>query len=178
MKKLIVFFLFILWLTSCRKDDRNDNTTCNNLATFPGWTTIDFKTNYTIQVPEGFEGVGMTGFEGYTFFKNSKDNKITLSYFYCGPLSCADFGDALSDSIPKSLQITGDFDALITLNKIEYFCQNSETLGILYYSNNSDITKGRLYWKDNGKLKQALELQFYLSEIETVREIIASIKRK
>ena len=174
----MAFFLFILCLTSCKKDDKKDNTICNNLTTFPGWTTIDFKTNYTIQVPEGFEGVGMTGFEGYSFFKNSKDNKISLSYFYCGSLSCMDFGDALPDSIPKSIQIMSDFDMLFTLNKTECFCQNSATIGILYYSNNSDITKGRLYWKDNGTLKQALELQFYLSEIETVKEIIESIKRK
>jgi hypothetical protein len=178
MKKIISFFLFILLLTNCSKDDDTANVNINKLTTFPGWTTINFKTNYTIQVPEGFEGVGMTGFEGNMFFKSSKDNKIVLSYSYCGPLFCNDFGDTLSNQIPKSVQVMGDFDMLITLSKIEYFCQNSETVGILYYSNNGDITKGRLYWKDNGTLKQALELQFYISEIQTVRGVAESIKRK
>ena len=43
---------------------------------------------------------------------------------------------------------------------------------------NSSITKRRLYWKDNGILKDGLEIDFYLSEIETVKKIIETIKRK
>ncbi len=176
MKKTIIFFLLIISLTGCKKDE-DEQLNCIQLTTINDWTTIDFKADYTIQLPEGFEGPGMVGFEGNTFYKNSTDDKIILGYMYCGPLWCEDFGDTLQTPVPDNIQVMGNFDYLITLNKKEYFCQDSEITGVLYYSTD-DITKSRLYWKDNGYLKQALELEFYLSELETVKSIIGTIERK
>jgi len=178
MKKVFVFFLLVFLLISCEKDDKKENFACNNLTTYNYWTKIDFKSNYTIQLPHGFDGAGMVGFEGNTFNKKSKDNKIILSYMYCSPLFCYDFGDTLQNSIPKSIQVMGSFDMPITLSDIEYFCQNSETIGVLYYSTDGDITKSRLYWKEHEILRQALEIEFYLSEIDTVIKIIETIKNK
>lgn len=148
-----------------------------NLASIDDWSTIAFKSNYTIQVPDGFEGTGMEGFEGNTFSKYSADYNINLNYGYCNALFCNDFGDPLGNSNPKSVQVRISSGALITLNKREYFYENSELIGILYYSGN-DISRGRLFWKDSGVLKAALEIDFNLSEIETVNKIIGSIKIK
>jgi hypothetical protein len=173
MKKLILIVSVLIFLFACEKN----SDTGINLTTVDGWSTIAFKANYTIQVPDGFEGTGMSGFEGNTFSKYSADYTINLYYGYCSDLFCSDFGDSLGNSVPKSVQVRISSGALITLDKREFFYQNSETVGILYYSGN-DISRGRLFWKDSGTLKAALEIDFNLSEIETVNKIIGSIKIK
>jgi hypothetical protein len=165
MKKLILFTAIFTFLIAC--ENNSDNS----------WVKIDFKSNYTIQIPEGFVGLGMNGFEGNTFSKHSTDNKINLTYAYCNGLFCSDFGDPLTNPAPVSIQVMNNYSQLITLDKIKYFYQNSDTTGVLYYSNN-DIAIGRLFWKDDNILKTALEIDFNYSEIETVDKIIKTIERK
>ena len=162
-------------LIGCKKNE--DNINCYELTSFDNWTTIDFKTNYTIQVPNEFVGCGLEGFEGRTFNKFSADTKIQLRSGYCNSLFCNDFGDSISSSVPKSIQVLDNSSKTITLNQIEYFCQNSKKIGILYYSE-SDTSRGRLYWKDNGTLKDALEIYFSLAKLDTINMIIETIKRK
>ena len=134
-------------------------------------------------MPSGFEGLGMAGFEGNTFFKFSNDTTIILEYGYCNDLFCNDFGDTLQTTMPASIKIKDNSENLITLDKIQRFCQNSETIGLLYYSNdnvsNSKLYwNSRLYWKDNGLFKQAMQIKFPASGLETVKEIIETIKAK
>jgi hypothetical protein len=175
MKPYFIFILSLLFLVSCKKETTINRVECNSLKTIGDWPVISFKYNYTIQVPDTFEGDGMVGFEGPVFYKNSADNKIKLYYSYCKPLWCDEFGDTLPNTIPGSIKVMGNFDIPVTLDKTAFFCKDEESMGILYYSIN-DITKGRLYWKDNGILKQALEVEFKLSELETVKKIIETIK--
>ena len=176
MKKQIILLLLITVAFGCTKEDGN-NSNCTGLKAVNNWTKTDFKSNYTIQIPNGFEGPGMVGFEGNTFYKNSADNEIILYYTYCNPLWCADFGDTLKSEFPASVQTMGFYDIIIDLDQSAYFCQNSEIQGILYYRND-EITKGRLYWKDNDVYKQTLELEFNLSKIDTVIKIIGTITEK
>jgi hypothetical protein len=177
MNKRLLYLLFGILLTTCHKNDLIENPSCYNLANFDNWETINFKTNYTIQVPINFIGPGMQGFEGNTFSKSSANNRIQLSYFYANSLSCFDFGDTLTSEIPNSILVINDLSQLITLNNIESFCKNGELMGYLYYSNNN-FSRGRLFWKDGNVFKQALEINFYLSELNTVNNIIETIKRK
>jgi hypothetical protein len=165
MKKLILLTSILTFLIAC--EDRSENE----------WIKINFKSNYTIQIPEGFVGLGLVSFEGNTFSKHSPDNKINLTYSYCNGLVCFDFGDPLTKPAPVSIQVMNNFSQLITLDKIKYFYQNSDTIGVLYYSNN-EIAKGRLFWNDDNILKTALEIDFNYSEIETVNKIIKTIERK
>jgi hypothetical protein len=173
MKKLILSAFFFTFLIACEK--KTDLS--YNLASVEGWITISFKSDYTIQIPDGFEGIGMAGFEGNTFSKYSADNTIYLSYAYCNGLFCYDFGDALGNSVPESVEVKNNSGALISLNKKEYFYKDSEVEGILYYSDDK-ISRGRLFWNDSGSLKAALEIDFNLSDIEDVSKIIGSIKAK
>jgi hypothetical protein len=174
----------ILVSFSCRKEEKSIvNTSCNNLTSVDSWTTINFKANYTIQVPSGFKGSGMAGFEGNTFFKFSNDTTIVLEYGYCNDLFCNDFGDTLQTTIPLSLKVKDNSNNLVGLDKIQKFCQNSETIGILYYSNDSISNSklywnSRLYWKDNGLFKQAMQIKFPASGLETTKEIIETIKSR
>jgi hypothetical protein len=173
MKKLILITYISTFIFACEKNSDNGY----NLTSIDGWISINFKTNYTIQIPDGFIGAGMEGFEGNTFSKYSTDNKINLFYGYCNDLFCNDFGDLLGNPVPKSVQVRINSGVSVTLNKREYFYQNSEIVGVLYYSDKG-ISRGRLFWKDSGTLKAALEIDFNLSEIETVNKIIRTIKTK
>jgi len=153
------------------------------MSTIDGWMTISFKTNYTIQVPSGFKGLGMAGFEGNTFSKFSNDTTIILEYGYCNELFCNDFGDTLQATIPLSIKVKDNSNNLITLDKMQRFCQNGETIGILYYTINSNsgsklYWNSRLYWVDNGIFKQAMQVKFPASEIDTVTEIIGTIESR
>ncbi len=167
MKKLLQLLCSFIILVSCSKEPSTII-----------WKTINFKTHYTIQVPDGFEGLGMTGFEGNIFEKYSTDNKIILSYDYPnGGTFFYDFGDTLPNPHPNYIMIKDYSNNLVTLNHIEMFNHNLDTIGILYYSKDS-ICNGRLYWRDNGYVKQALDLKFILSEFNVVEQIINSIKEK
>jgi hypothetical protein len=183
MKKIIILLVIIAFSVACKKDNVIENTACNNMTTIDSWLTISFKTNYTIQVPSGFKGLGMNGFEGNTFSKFSNDTTIILEYGYCNDLFCNDFGDTLQTTIPLSIKVKDNSNNLITLNKIQRFCQNAETIGVLYYSNDSISNSklywnSRLYWKDNGLFKQAMQIKFSVSGLETAKEIIETIKTR
>lgn len=177
MKKTAIFILTAILLTCCTKND--DVKVDNNLSltTISGWPQIDFKTDYTIQVPVEFKGAGMQGFEGNSFFKSSADDKIILESGYSSSLFTFDFGDTLQIPTPKSIQVMNKNSRLITLDKTELVYQNSDIIGIFYYSNIA-VSRGRLYWKDTNLFRQALEVDFQLSELETVNKIIETIKRK
>jgi hypothetical protein len=183
MKKVFILISIILLISYCKKDKSIENSACNNLTTVDSWPTINFKTNYTIQVPNDFQGPGMTGFEGNVFSKFSKDTTLILDYGYCNALFCFDFGDTLQTTVPTSIRVKNISGDLITLNKYQKFCQNSETVGVLYYlDNNGPNTalywNGRLYWKDNELFRQAMQISFSSSELETLIEIIETIKTK
>jgi hypothetical protein len=165
MKKLLLVIVIFNFLIACNKSSDND------------WITIDFKTNYTIQIPEDFIGLGMVSFEGITFSKHSPDNKINLTYAYCNGLECFDFGDPITKPIPSSIQVLNSNAQQITLDRISVFYQMTDTLAILYYSS-GEISEGRLFWKDENILKNALEIDFNYSDIQTVNKIIFSIQKK
>ena len=169
----------LCFLSSCDKiPEKLATPGCYILTQIDGWPKINFKSNYTIQVPNDFEGLGMNGFEGNTFSKYSPDYKIYLDYGYCSNgLFCFDFGNPLAHPAPDNIQILTKLSLSVTTNKIKYFCQNSDTLGLLYYTDNNNAN-GRLFWKDNNIFKAALNVDFPLTEIETVDKIIGTIKGK
>ena len=182
-KNIMTILIPIILITHCKKDNSIENTACNNMTTIDSWTTISFKTNYTIQVPSEFKGLGMAGFEGNTFSKFSNDTTIILESGYCNDLFCNDFGDTLQTTIPSRIKVRDNSNTLVTLDKVQKFCQNAETIGVLYYSNDSISNSklywnSRLYWKDNGLYKQAMQIKFPASELETAKEIIETIKSK
>jgi len=178
MKLILTFLLIIIVLTHCEKDVSTAKPNIYTLTTVDGWLTINFKTNYTIQVPNDFLGIGMAGFEGNTFEKYSKDSKIILSYAYSnGGTFFYDFGDNLQHPIPKNLTVKDQSGISHTLDKTDFYTQNSDTLGIFYYSNDT-LAFGKVYWLDNGFFKQALDIKFYSSECLIVQLIISTIKRK
>jgi hypothetical protein len=175
MKNFLIFLT--LFFVSCEKDD-DLNVGKYELSTVPSWITIDFKSEYTIQVPDGYEGIGMAGFEGNTFTKYSSDRSVFLTYGFCNSLFCYDFGDTLHKPLPLPLVIKDkQEDESIVLSKISKFYEGSILMGIFYYSNET-LSEGRLYWKDNEQFKQALKVNFNQTNLDTVINIISTIKKK
>jgi len=172
-----LFLLFIILLAACEKNDHTENVECFNMASNDDWITINFKTNYTIQVPHEYEGPGMAGFEGNTFVTFSGDGKVYLAYGYCSSLFCYDFGDTIKSPFPKWITIKNSEGDHLVLNRSEKFCNDSNIMGIFYYSNDA-ISEGRLYWNDNDIFKQSLTVKFDLIELDTIISIIKTIKRK
>jgi hypothetical protein len=177
MKKIVLLFLIACFLINCRKNDEGEIVNDFCLTTISGWPTMDFKTNYSIQVPAAFIGLGLTGFEGKSFYAASADRTIILYGGYNTGLMAVDFGDTLQNPVPKSIQSISTFSQLITLDQIETFYNDSQIAGIFFYAN-ADHSWGRLYWKDGNVFKNALQIDFKLSDLETVNKIIQSIKRK
>ncbi len=177
--KIILYILTLsMVIVSCRKVEPDEpSNNCTKLTSIDSWPQIDFKSNYTIQIPEDFEGPGMVGFEGNIFNKNSKDEKISLNYAYCTALWCIDFGDTLQSPVPETIKIIGGYDMPVNLNMRIQFCKDSDIKGILYF-NDEDIASGRLYWMEDNLFRQALELNFHITELETVVKIMTTIKER
>lgn len=172
-----LLILSILLLAACEKNEQAENVECLNLLANNEWLTINFKTNYTIQIPREYGGPGMVGFEGNTFAKFSGDGKIYLAYGYCSSLYCFDFGDTIENPLPNRITIKNSEGDQLVLNHVKRFCNDSDLIGIFYYSNDA-ISDGRLYWNDDDNFKQALKVKFDLVKLDTVLSIIKSIKRK
>lgn len=173
MKRVFTLLLFMS-IISCKKQSAGVGSIM--LAQNVGWSVTDFKTGYTIQFPADYIGAGKQGFEGNVFSKKKEDNSIAFSYSYCTELGCHDFGDTLSPSFPNSINI-GILDSSFILNKrVSFADSNSLETAILYYNNEDNNSHARLFWKDNGTFKQALEITFSYSGLQEVFDIVRTIK--
>lgn len=179
MKNMARLLVFALLLASCKRDvdkkeERPDN--CITLSQNSQWMVSDFKANYTIQVPANYSTPLYVGFEGKVFITKRNDNTSQIAYAYCSSLQCTDFGEKLSSPSPTSIAL--DFNgSTITLDQKANFCNGDEHVGILYY-NNDNNSFGRLFWKDKGEFKQALELSYDHSLQQEMIGIIRTIKIK
>ena len=177
MKRTILSLIIILTiLTSCEKKEEEKITIsdCITISQNPNWTTENFKTNYTIQFPNTYEGTGMTGFEGNIFNKNRVDDKVELKYAFCGALLCNDFGDALDVPIPNSVTAKDKDNNDIILNSKKEFCLNTNTIGILYYNIEMNST-GKYYIKQGSDYLEGLTIYFSNTEYQEVENIIKTI---
>lgn len=178
MKKILLFLGIVLLWSACEETNVEKTPTCQSLTTIKEWPTIDFKEHYTIQVPADFQYNGLVhGFEGNSFLKASADGKIILESNYGTGLHFLDFGKVLSDTIPVQDQIRTKNGEWMLLDQRESFCNNDEIVGYLYYSQ-WQVCNGQLYWKVDGKFQAALVLEFPISEMQTIKKIISSIKIK
>lgn len=176
MNKNIYFLvLFILLIISCKKE--TNDIKCIRLSQNSKWATLDFKNNYTIQFPDDYFGEGKIGFEGNIFRKEKKDSSVTMSYSYCSPLFCQDFGDTLLKPFSNSIDIRVN-NSLITLNQAITFCDSNSLQSAILYYNDKDNSYARLYLNDNEIYQQALEVAFNHLRLQEVLDVLKTIKKK
>jgi hypothetical protein len=185
MPKRFLYFAIAIALISCRKEKSETPTDppsqpINNsvpMQQHATWTAIPFKTDYTIQLPAEYQGIGMAGIEGNIFIKRRTDTTVTFKYGFCNSLRCNDFGATLKNPAPASVEYrNGNF--AITLDKrLAFHNSDSQRVAILYYSG-EQYAHGKLYWNENGVFKDALEIFYISARHQEVLDIIKTIKRK
>jgi hypothetical protein len=174
MKKIILAAIIcIVVIAGCKKD--NTQLISFELAQQAGWTTESFKTNYTIQFPAGYTGQ-MIGFEGNTFHKAKTGDTTLFWYVYSNDLYCSDFRDTLAD--PETVSITvsiypGSVPTLLS-HRVA-LTRNNDLVGIFYY-NDGNVSLGRLFWKDNGVFKEAMDVRFRPDQLSETIDIMRTIQ--
>jgi len=177
MKRIIISLVILLTiLTSCDKEEEEvlEQSDCIEISKNSNWITEDFKANYKIQFPNNYEGPGMVGFEGNIFKKNRVDNKVELTYSFCGSTFCIDFGNALDMSIPNSIIAKDKQNNDVTLDSKKEFCLNSNVKGILYYNTEINST-GKYYIKQDSEYLDGLTIYFDNTEYQEVENIVKTI---
>lgn len=178
MKRIIFSLLLLITiLSSCDKDEVAGKSNCIEISANEDWTTENFKTNFTIQFPKNYEGTGMVGFEGNMFNKKRIDDKVELTYAYCGPTYCTDFGDTLNLPIPNTLMTKDKENNDVNLDSKKEFCLNDHIKGVLYY--NTDVNSTAKYFiEQDSEYLEGLTVYFENTEFQEVESIIKTITKK
>jgi len=172
MKGFYIFIILLsLFISGCKKAD---DDSIGEIPKDSVWITESFKSNYTIQFPDSYEGIGMYGFEGNMFTKNRIDEKVLFSYQYCHSLGCENFGDTLESPIPNSIIAIDANENEVFLDLVKLIFEESDTVGILYY-NDEEQSTGKYFMKEGDELLEGLSVYFTKSEFSEVEEIILSI---
>lgn len=178
MKRLIfILLLVVIIVSSCNKEELKDGQVCVEVAENPVWTSEDFKANYTVQFPGNYEGSGMVGFEGNFFSKSRIDGKVSLSYNYCSPLYCPDYGEVLQTPIPNSITANDKENNSVILSNKKEFCLNKNIRGILFF-NTIHTSTAKYYMFQNSEFYEALSIYFDKSAYQEVEDIIKTISEK
>jgi len=178
MRTALLLACCMLLLAACHKGGGDPEIKdAYELKQNPAWETENFKNNYTIQFPPGYTGNGMIGFEGNIFDKRNEEKAIYFSYGFCSPTFCYDFGDTLKNTAQETF--TGIFygiDTLLLTQRINFTL--SRTLTGIFYHSDDTVSYGKLFWKDGGVIKEALDVNYRKEYLQQVTEIIGSIRHK
>ena len=172
----ILYILFILLIVcSCNDNDEQIDKNCVENKQMDNWITESFKSNYSIQFPSNYEGQGMVGFGGNMFSKIRSDSLVELSYIYCSPLYCEDFGAILFEPIPSSIFAYNKQNTEVELTEQVLFCQNDDETA-LFYHNMEDKAVGKLYIKIDGLYLEAISVFYDIDEHQEIENILKTIK--
>ena len=167
------FALVLIIFYSC--NDNENDLDCIENQQIDNWITESFKLNYTIQFPTNYEGHGMVGFEGNLFSKFSQDSLIELSYMYCSPLFCEDFGDTLIVPVPNSIIAYDKQNIEVELTEQIEYCSENEISGIFYHNLGNNAV-GKLYMKIDGLYLEAVSVFYDIGTQQEVENILKTIK--
>jgi len=166
--------LLTILTSSCDKEEVLEQSECIEIFKNSNWTTEEFKSNYEIQFSTNYEGTGMVGFEGNIFNKSRVDKKVELTYSFCSPIYCSDFGNVLDISIPDSIMVKDKENNDVTLDSKKEFCLNGNVNGILYYNTEINST-GKYYIKQDSEYLDGLTIYFDNTEYQEVENIVKTI---
>ena len=174
MKILYISFILLI-ACSCNDNDEQIDMDCVENKQMDNWITESFKSNYSIQFPSNYEGQGMVGFEGNMFSKIRSDSLVELSYMYCSPLYCEDFGDTLTEPIPSSIFAYKKQNTEVELTEHVVFCLNDDKT-TLFYHNMEEMAVGKLYMKINGLYLEAVSVFYDIGAHQEIENILKTIK--
>jgi hypothetical protein len=176
---LSILTLVFTVLVGCKKENTK-GADCFEINPVSTGNPEDFKIinpiKYSIEFPTSFMGGLQRGFEGNLFHKYHLADSIDIRYNNCSGLYCYDFGSVLSDINQLSIQanmVYGQPPILLD-NRIE-FRKNNVLIGIFYHSNGA-TSWGKLFWKDSGEFKDALNAKFKRADLMRIVDIIRTIR--
>ncbi len=176
----ILFIPFILFLTSCCKEEKiiDTNINCINMETNPNFTTEAFKDGYTIQFPSHYTGDGLSIDERVTFEKKSEFD-LYFSNLYSSPIDgLIYFGQKLPNPIPDKLESTSQ-SLTENLSLKKEFCLNDNIEAIFYYNLDINTTSyGKLYMKHNDWYYEGLNVTFRAELLDDVEAVIKTIRKE
>lgn len=175
----MILALALTVIVACGKEDTD--TDCIQTAENPEWITEDFKpVTHTIQFPDDYSGVGLTGFEGPIFFKFNQDSSVFFSYSFCGPLFCEDYGASFDPAFKErdEIEVDDKWGNPLTLGEKQEFCSSEDKItGILFHNEDTSAT-GYFYMNRDTSWNEALWIEFERGYLDEVKDILATVTEK
>lgn len=172
----IYIFTLLISISACKKEQILEKE-----EDLEVWFIEDFKPNYSVSFPDGYEGIGMYGFEGPMFMKTRTDNKVKLSYHYCHELGCELFDDTLANPFPAFVVALDLEEEEVILDNNTFIIVENDTIGLLYF-NDKEFSTAVLYQKVENPLigihlgyYEGLSIFYNKSELSEVEEILMNI---
>jgi hypothetical protein len=179
MKPLFLIAALTLILVSCKKPisvEKASDLLSLEMSPHSSWPTERFKSAFDIQVPPGYEGQGMLGFEGNIFNKHNTPDSTYLWYSYCGPLFCDDYRDVLTSSAQASVSVRMNYvDPPVTLSNRLEFTRNNQIEAILFHNNEPSL-KAALFLYYDGSFRESLEVAGRLQHLPDIANMIRTIR--
>jgi hypothetical protein len=176
MKKFI-FSWVVLFFIGCSNDDEMEQQMvgCIEMEENESFEQIEFKENYTIQMPVGHSGVGLEELLG-TRFESTTTLRSKFYYQYLCDVDCAIyFGENLESPVPDQVVWSSQLPMIILDSQVE-FCHADDVKAILYYnSNSSAMTNGKLFMKVDLDFKEGLLIDFDINNLDEVKSVIKTI---
>jgi hypothetical protein len=179
MAKIPYFLLLLLAsIAACSHEDTaKPDETCLLLAQHPEWQKIDFKSDQTIQLPDGYTG-SIFGIEGPMFSAYNQDYSVQLLYRFCSPTLCYEFGDTLlNPDAPFVFQYVYQEPEVLLPFRME-LCYDLVRIGIFFYQNNTNPAVGKLYWLKDDHFLESLIVYYDPNLQQEVERMLQTIKRK
>lgn len=146
---------------------------CLQTQEFDHWETELFNNYYTIQFPRGYRG----GREDQRFTKERKDDKVIITYNFCTPDGCADFGDTLPSYNPGEIALSTGNTAPIMMNKAVFYCCGNDTCGV-YFLRDSSTFVGKYYQRTDQLYRHAATVTCSRGAFYEVLQILGTIRKK
>lgn len=178
MKQLFLIVATSIVLSSCEKSSEKEVTYQRyEMQAHPTWATERFKSEFDIQIPPGYQGEGIHGFEGNMYRRHHVADSTYLSYSYCDGLRCLDFNDQLdSPNQPTVTVVMLNSGTPLELNNRIEFTRNGQLQAILYHNSEGSL-RGVLYMRSiNSMFHEALNIFGRQENLDQIIEIIRTIK--
>lgn len=177
MTNKICCLVLTLLIFSCKRDVDNSSydANCIVLTQHADWVTTEFRSQYTIQFPNNYSIAKQQGYEGIVYDVKRDDNSVRFRYIYCNSMACYGF-----DNLPASFPDHVVYEAWGISKKLDQkatFCDGNMLTGVLYYNNDND-SYAKLYWKEDGKYMEAMQISYNHSRHQEVLDIIKTIRKK
>lgn len=177
MYKIIMPLLCFSLLLSCQKE-ATDSLSCIQLEKNNSYLTEAFKSDYSIQFPQDYEGAGLLAFESVMFNKRSSTGVEYYYQYLCATDCHIYFGDTLTMPLPSQISFS-DYSSIqheAQLDTRLEFCRDGNLEQVWYYDA-SNFGKSLVFFKESDYYLEGLIIDFQKENKDEVIEVLKTIKK-